>query len=294
MPDIARVMAATDFSPPSRHAAQRAAMIAKEANAVLDLVHVFNLDPLAKLRRLVSSISETLQTQMIEDVQAKAARQAEALRQHQGIDAGVHVVTGPLLAGLGAQAQTLGADLVVLGARGESFMRHMLLGSTAARMLSTTRHPMLIVKHAARERYRKLLVPVDFSASSLPALRIAHAVAPAAEIVLLNAFEVPFEGQLRYANVDDLVIQEYRAAARQDALQRMHALRDAAGLAAGSARILLLHGDASRRIIEQEQEIDCDLIVMGRHGESALEHFLIGSVTRHVLEESQSDVLVSV
>jgi len=33
---------------------------------------------------------------------------------------------------------------------------------------------------------------------------------------------------------------------------------------------------------------------MGKHGESVLEELLLGSVTRHVLAESQSDVLVSV
>jgi len=46
-------------------------------------------------------------------------------------------------------------------------------------------------------------------------------------------------------------------------------------------------------VIEQEQERDCDLIVVGRHGERALEALLLGSVTRRVHQESQGDVLVS-
>lgn len=43
----------------------------------------------------------------------------------------------------------MAADLIVCGARGESFMRHLLLGSTAERMLSETKCPMLVVKQAA-------------------------------------------------------------------------------------------------------------------------------------------------
>lgn len=55
-----------------------------------------------------------------------------------------------------------------------------------------------------------------------------------------------------------------------------------------------MHGDPTLRIIEQEQEWACDLIVMGKHGESLVEEILLGSVTEHVLAESQGDVLVSV
>lgn len=42
----------------------------------------------------------------------------------------------------------------------------------------------------------------------------------------------------------------------------------------------------------QEQELDCDLIVMGKHGQGMLEELLLGSVTKHVLAESTGDVLV--
>lgn len=51
---------------------------------------------------------------------------------------------------------------------------------------------------------------------------------------------------------------------------------------------LRFNGDPSVRIIELKQEQNCDLIVMGRHGESALEELLLGSVTKHVLAESHA------
>ena len=47
-------------------------------------------------------------------------------------------------------------------------------------------------------------------------------------------------------------------------------------------------------IVAQEQECDCDLIVMGKHGENLMEQLLLGSVTKHVLGESQGDILISV
>ncbi|WP_187673421.1 universal stress protein [Zestomonas carbonaria] len=294
MANLRQILAATDLSSPARQAVRRAALQAAESGALLDLLHVIGRAPLERLRNLVADLPQGLEQRMADDARAELNRLAESLHQEYGVSAGVHVVTGPLLAELDNQADALQAGLVVMGGRGESFMRHRVLGSTAERMVSKTKRSMLVVKQAARVPYKTLLVPVDFSSESLAALRIAKAVAPNAEIILLHAFEVPFEGKLRLAGVKEDVIHGYRAAARQESLAKMQALCEQAQLPPGTARLLVLQGDAARRILEQEQEQVCDLIVIGKHGENKLEELLLGSTTKHVLEESQSDVLISV
>lgn len=55
----------------------------------------------------------------------------------------------------------------------------------------------------------------------------------------------------------------------------------------------LVHGATMLRIIEHEQTTDADLIVMGKHGQSMMEELLLGSVTKHVLAYSSSDVLIA-
>lgn len=42
----------------------------------------------------------------------------------------------------------------------------------------------------------------------------------------------------------------------------------------------------------EEQERDCDLIALGKHGAHVAEDLLLGSVTKHVLMEAQADTLV--
>jgi nucleotide-binding universal stress UspA family protein len=294
MGSLNRLLAATDLSAPARHAAERAALVAAQIGAALDVVHVASLAPLAKLRRLVAELPPGLEEQALDAAWKELRELAATLRERHGVSAGVHVVTGALLPELVDQADALAADMIVLGARGAGFMRHVLLGSTAERMIGRAGRPMLVVKHAPQGRYRVLLVPVDLSASSLPALKTARAIAPGADVVLLHVFEAPFEGALRFAAVDEETIRQYRVAAKQDALQRLRALCDDAGLPRHDARLMALHGDPVQQVIEQEQEWDCDLIVMGKHGENALEDRLLGSVTRHVLSRSQCDVLVAV
>lgn len=172
-------------------------------------------------------------------------------------------------------------------------MRRIALGSTAERLLRTTRRPLLVVKQKPHERYRRVLVPVDFSASSADAIALALRVAPDASLVLMHAYEVPFESRMQLAGVDMQRIERYRAQARQSGQQRLYEAATAAGVPPGQWEPRLIMQDPSLAIVEQEQEADCDLIVIGKHGTGRVEEFLLGSVTKHVLAESAGDVLVS-
>lgn len=294
MNELNCILAATDLSPPARHAVERAALVSKDTAATLDLLHVANLAPLERLRQFMGATPADMEQRVLDAARQKLYELAAAIGQRFGVVAGTHVVTGSLLSELARKADGLAADLLVCGAKGESVIRHFAMGTTALRVLSKTTCPVLVVKQPPHESYRRLLVPVDFSPSSLRAIHHARSIAPSAEIVLLHAFEVPFEGQLRYASVDDDTINRYRIVARREAIQMLYALRDEAGLDPHGASLVILHGDPALRIFEQEQERDCDLIVMGKHGQNLLEEMLLGSVTKHVLAESQGDVLVSV
>lgn len=288
------ILATTDLSAPARHAVERAALVSKATASTLDLLHVANLAPLERLRQLMGVTPADMELRVLDAARQRLYDLAATLQHRFGVSAGTHVVAGALLSEIARQADFSGSRLVVCGARGESVIRHLALGTTALRLLSTTTCPVLVVKQSPHEAYRRLLVPVDFSPASLRAVRHARSIAPHAELVLLHAFEVPFEGQLRYASVDEDTINHYRVVAKQEATQRLQSLREEAGLTPSNCSLLILHGDPASRIIEQEQEQDCDLIVMGKHGESLLEDLLIGSVTKHVLAESQGDLLISV
>lgn len=290
---LQRILVATDLSEPARYAAERAAALAKELEATLELVYVVPKPPIARLRWLVSETRPKLQQRVLDAAREELRQLAAHLLRAHGVSPGAHVVSGPLLQELVTQIKRMSPDLTIVGARGASTVRHLLLGTTAERLLGTARRPMLVVKQPPRERYRSVLVPVDFSPASVAAVRAARTVAPAASIRLLHAFEVPFEGMLQYASVDEDQIYRYRIAARQEALQKLRRLSEEASLPAGLAVPLVLHGNPSVHILEQERETGCDLIVMGKHGQDKLEELLLGSTTKHVLVQSQCDVLVS-
>ena len=293
MAALNHLLAATDFSAPARHAAERAALVARSTGAELDLIHVATLAPMEKLRQLIGDLPPEIEQRLLDASRDELQQLAAMLQTRHGVAADSQVVCGSLLDEISRRASSLTADLLVFGSHGSSFMRHLLLGSTAERLLSRSTLPMLVVKQAAHEPYKTLLVPVDFSPSSRRALALAQAIAPRAEIILLHVAALPFEGKLRYAGIDDDIIARYQTAAMLEARRSLAALQARAAPDTAGIRLEVRQGDPSQSILQFEQEFDCDLIVIGKHGESLAEDLLLGSVVRHVLEESQNDLLIS-
>jgi len=287
-----RLLAATDLSAAARHAAERAASVAQATRSTLDLVHVAPFSQLDELKRLVHGLPDDVAERMRQQAQILLDSLAATLKEQYGVTAATHVAQGPLLKAMHDTASAAAADLLVLGARGASLLRRLALGSTAERLVGSFGRPMLVVKRAPAAPYRRVLVPVDFSHASLPALRLAHDVAPQALLVVMHAYEAPFEGKLLVAGVEEADLQKYRDLARSEAQEKLRALCDEARLAPRQVLQVLVHGNVVRCILEQEDEHDCDLVAVGRSGQSSAEDALLGSVSRRLLEEAESDVLV--
>ncbi|HUW26571.1 MAG TPA: universal stress protein [Gallionella sp.] len=293
MKPLTRILTATDLSTPARHAVGRAFRIAAEIGARLDITHVISQSALDTLRRLLGTQASPVEQHILDEAREKLVQLAADFGQIHGLSAGIHVAAGTVLRMILDQADAMEADLLVLGARGEDYLSHLLLGTTAERLLRRTLRPVLMVKQTSHEPYRQVLVPVDFSPWSVTTLKLARTVAPQAELILLHAFEAPFESRLQYAGIDEKTINRYRVAARQESMIQLEAIVAETGLGPDTVRLSAHHGDASRVLLAQEQELDCDLIVMGKHGQGVVEELLLGSVTKHILSESACDVLVA-
>ncbi|MGE0356264.1 MAG: universal stress protein [Burkholderiales bacterium] len=289
MKTITSVLAAVDFSADSRRAAHRAALIAGRHKARLELLHVMSESSLDALRRLFGP-SKPPGAALREGADRMLGEVATEIAARDGIRAGRRIEVGEVVdAILAASAR---ASLLAIGARGLNPLRDTILGSTAVRLLGRRPGPVLVVKRAPRGPYRRILVPVDFSPHSVPALRLARAIAPAAEITVLHAYAVPFEGKLRYAGVSDEHLRALRAQARAEAAGLLAGLCREAGLEGGPWRTALACGSAGRIILSRERSTAADLVVIGKHGRSGIEKLLLGGVTRHVLADATSDVLV--
>ncbi|MDP2794532.1 MAG: universal stress protein [Sulfurisoma sp.] len=293
MTTMKRIVAGTDLSWYAGRAETRAAMLARElGGAELDLVHVIGSMGLELLRHLLPQPPVLTERRLIDSASKQLAKLARELAKKHHIAVTPVAEIGHVHEEIVRHAEAVDAGLVVLGAHGGSFVRELFLGSTAEKALRKLSRPVLIVRREPRGPYRNVLVPVDFSEPSRRAAQMALRIAPQAGITLLHAFEVPFEGKLRFAGVSDETIQSCRAEAREQANSAMRQF--VSGLESGADRVShsVEFGYAPSVIREKAETIEPDLIVMGKHGQSEWEDTLFGSVTKHVIREAGCDVLV--
>jgi len=289
---LRHIAAATDFSAPAGVAADRAALLANRQNVRLSLMHVISAGWVDELRAWLADSApwqDKLATQTLARLEAEAARLGTVGR----VPVTPMLLDGHPVSALAEAVIVHEANLLVVGARGSSPLHHLLVGTTAERLLRKVACPLLVVRQSSRQTYQRVLIPLDFSPWSERTVALARQVAPNAVLVLMHSFSIPFEEKLRFAGVDDATLVHYREKARNESRHQMQDFVLTHGLRDDEYQLCLTEGDASLQILTQARERGCDLIVIGKHGRQAAEELLLGSVTKHVVSEAECDVLVS-
>ncbi len=138
---------------------------------------------------------------------------------------------------------------------------------------------------------RRILCPIDFSDHSRRALDHAVAIATWFEstITVLNVY--PVVPAASYALGAPSLTAPLPTPQDLDALLASMR-RFAAGIESDvPLRFEIAEGNTASEIVERASAIPSDVIVMGTHGRSGLEHLLLGSVTEKVIRKARCPVL---
>lgn len=283
-----RILAATDFSCAADQAVQRAAMLAQQLGAELTLLHV--VSPLALYPGMESGPETDIWAAACERTAAgQLDALAEVLRSRYGIAVQTAQRIGRAYRQIADHAAAMGAGLVVLGARGENSLARLLLGSTTWRVLRVRKDPVLVVRNAPVEAYRRSLAAVDFSPDSHAALAWAAHLSVDGSAEALHVLPDEDERHLRGAGLSAEAVRQRRVDMRAIAKNLMaNLLADMPAQAAGHIET----GPAAKIILERAAERRADLIVLGRQGAGGLEQWLLGSVSKDVAQAADCDVLL--
>lgn len=140
--------------------------------------------------------------------------------------------------------------------------------------------------------YRKIMVATDGSEP------VKKAVDTAIEIARLGgaklyAVYVMASGGISLAHPRDVgwdkAMKEHLTTEGNEATAYVEAAGKAANIEVES---LILEGNPAHEIIEFAEKNDIDLIVMGTHGRTGVQRFLLGSVAQNVVRHSGKAVLV--
>jgi nucleotide-binding universal stress UspA family protein len=192
-------------------------------------------------------------------------------------------------------AEEAGADLVVLGTQGLTGITHLLLGSTAERVVQRCPCPVLTVHPGDKDRHRAIrtvLVPTDFSsgaeeAASL-ALRLLARQDQDARLVLVHAYHLPIE-YTAYGPIPTSV--NFLSDVGADAQERLDRLAGELARQGLTVDTAAREGYAPDVIVEEARTRDADLIAMGTHGRTGLAHLLLGSTAQRVVQHAPCPVM---
>ncbi len=139
-----RILIAHDFSPHGERAFASGLALAKRFAARLDVIHAYHLPVLVGMPDEI-----TIPTEFWTGVREAATRRVEtavAVARSAGVSVEPHLVEGPAAEAICETAERISADLIVIGTRGHTGLKHVLLGSVAERTLRHAPCAVLTVK----------------------------------------------------------------------------------------------------------------------------------------------------
>ncbi|MCP4758869.1 MAG: universal stress protein [Planctomycetes bacterium] len=280
------ILAATDGSATGNAAVAWAVSVFGSANVSLRVVHVIehrrhdadSNDPINDaLRTIVAGVGGDMEA--IETAVLPHGAAWESIRDN---------------------AESFGADLLVLGARGHSPFEWMRLGTTTRRLIRTAPCPILTIppSHALdADAPIHGLVGVDFSEESSRAIsaavRLLDATGCGGTLTLLHVCEtlhMPYEG-MGYspsAVTDELV--------KHRKVEAGHLLD---GLAADATSETITvntrieAGHAATLVLEVASQLGCSFVATGTRGSRLMHRLFLGSVATHLLQAHSIPVLTT-
>jgi nucleotide-binding universal stress UspA family protein len=293
MIQIPRIVCPIDFSDVSRHALEHAVAIAKWYESELTALHVVEPDIMLPLPLLFAEAEALDAVERYEAVHAQLAAWLDDAKR-AGLRTNSLVEEGKAARAIVRHATLREFDLVVMGTHGHSGFERWMLGSVAETVLRKAECPVLTVPPhsatAAKIPYTRLLCPVDFSPSSIEALRFAFSIAEEADaaLTLLNVVDYPPDDDLLFARSEAL---EFRRGVADEARRQLDALLIDDMHVWCKSKTRLEYGRPYRQILSVAAEEAADLIVMGVHGRNPIDVALFGSTTNHVVRAAPCPVL---
>jgi nucleotide-binding universal stress UspA family protein len=286
------VLAATDFSETASAALDWAVELARQQGARVELVHAVTVPP--SMPGYIPMAGLDFQADVQRAAEARLTETAAALEK-KGTAASTFLGLGMPSQVIVDRAAAVAATAVVVGTRGLTGLRHLLLGSTAQRVVHGARCPVLTVHPGDLGRHRAIrtiLVPTDFSRDADLAIHTAHRLlAPLerdARLILLHAFNLPIE-YTAYGPIPTSV--SYLQDTGLEAERRLYETAEPLQREGLAIDTVAREGDPAHVIAEEAEKRGADLIAMGTRGLSGLRHLLVGSTAERVVEYAPCPVM---
>lgn len=283
------ILVPTDGSVAAQRATEHALSLAERFDADVHALGVVDLSQAAgpfDAGGLDKDFVDRLRTAAEDDVEAVGDQVTRADRFHEAVEEGA-----PSSAIL-EYVEDHDIDLVVMGTHGRTGLKRFVLGSVTEHVLRESPVPVLATRASEDPPtlpYQNVLVPTDGSDCATGAVEHALSIASACDATL-HALNVVDDaaimgspgGALPSGYLDNL------ESFGEEATKTLAATASEEGVEVETA---VEHGRPGKGIESYGENHNIDLVVMGTHGRSGVERFLLGSTTEEVIRNGSFPVL---
>ncbi|MBM4268266.1 MAG: universal stress protein [Deltaproteobacteria bacterium] len=288
------ILCGTDFTPAASGASETAAALAARLQAKLVLVHVDELST-AVDGQTSSAAGSAGRPAIEEKLRAEASRVGG-----RGVTIETALLAGHSDEAICAEAERVGADLIVVGALGRRSGPRWRLGSTADRIAQHASCPVLVARNPAPfaawqdgGKNLSVVIGADMTPSAEAALRWVTRLCSAGPVTLIGAHvywppEVRERLHLKgpvpigkgHPEVDATLARELGERLTTPACGVPLDLRIVGGL-----------GRVADHLVQIAEEEAADLLVVGSHQRTPFERLWHGSISHGVIDAASMSVL---
>ncbi len=286
--NLKTILLATDGSAEAHCALKAAADLARRSGAALHLVTASHLRTTGMLGYAPYIGPDSAWDSDENDARLLLDGERNRLEALGATVSGMHVAREPAFEAVMQVAQTLDADLIVIGNRELAGFKRWLVGSVSNQVLHKVHRPLLIVRGGEGcWPPAQVVVGIDNSAVSRHAARFAATIGHLYEAATISLLEVEPEvsiAQSLYLNVDDVESEYNRLERIAETMEPVTGRTVATAVAVGDpATALVKRGDGSS---------EPSLLVVGTRDLGMVRRLLLGSVSTRILHAGHSPLLV--
>jgi len=228
----------------------------------------------------------------LEQDRDQIVREAAEQAHQRGVETVTKVRQGEPYREIIDDAERHGLDLIVMPTHGRRGLERFLLGSTSERVVRRADVPVLTIRPdddvTVTHPYENVLVPTDGSDCANQALAIGVDIADGekAALHLLSVIAITALGTDARPDIQMEALEE----SAHELLDEATAFADGAGVEPASKSVE--YGPSIHQAILTYIEVhDIDLVVVGTHGRTGFDRYVLGSVTEYLVRTSPIPVL---
>jgi nucleotide-binding universal stress UspA family protein len=271
-----RALYATDLS-----AASEAAI---ENETCLDCLERIGVESIHLVTVIPSNVHAGMPGMDFEERQRQGLNRYRNVMERAGFDVETHVVRGTPYRRINGIAETVHADMTIVGSRGESPLENRVIGSTVRNLARTTVVPLLVsrVERATEDPemleehlFQRILYATDFSENAERAFDAFSYLRHATQEATLVHVESPKEDSLESENDPNEQLSELA-----DTLENWDI----------DTRTEVRRGDPAEEILAMEEAVSPSTILVGSRGQSRIRRLLLGSVSEEIIARASGNV----